>query len=177
MVGYQWRWQPARPHLWEFRTYHLCVFSYIFIYLQPDLMKVRINNTPNKNKNSWYWYTKTAYYMHAKQVHIIYTPKSIFAYHYHKFLFLFGVLFIRIFMRQGCYLFICCVIHFYMGGFILSGKQGLKLKQKYVQCCMHCKMKFLCHFCLVHTTNIQKLFNKKTFTGKMEIWSLVFWQI
>ncbi len=46
-------------------------------------------------------HAKTAYYVHAKQVCIICTPKSIFAYQYHEFLFLFGVLFIRIFMRPG----------------------------------------------------------------------------
>ncbi len=39
--------------------------------------------------------------MHAKHVRIIRTPKSIFAYQYHKFSFLFGILFIRIFMRLG----------------------------------------------------------------------------
>ncbi len=33
--------------------------------------------------------------------HIICKPKSIFAHRCHKFLFLFGVLFIRIFMRLG----------------------------------------------------------------------------
>ncbi len=32
----------------------------------------------------------------------IYTPKSIFAYQYHEFLFLFSLLFIRTFMRSGC---------------------------------------------------------------------------
>ncbi len=44
---------------------------------------------------------KTAYYIHAKHVRIIYAPKSIFAYQYHEISFLFGVLFIRIFMRPG----------------------------------------------------------------------------
>ncbi len=39
--------------------------------------------------------------MHAKHVRIMYTPKSIFAYQYHKFAFLFGLLFIRIFMSPG----------------------------------------------------------------------------
>uniref|UniRef100_A0A672S618 Uncharacterized protein n=1 Tax=Sinocyclocheilus grahami TaxID=75366 RepID=A0A672S618_SINGR len=39
--------------------------------------------------------------MHAKHVPSIYTPKSIFAYQYHEFSFLFGVLFICIFMRPG----------------------------------------------------------------------------
>ncbi len=42
---------------------------------------------------SYHMHAKTAYYMHAK--------KSIFGYQYHNFLFLFGVLFIRIFMRPG----------------------------------------------------------------------------
>ncbi len=39
--------------------------------------------------------------MHAKHVRNIYTPKSIFAYQYHEFSFLFGVLFTRIFMRPA----------------------------------------------------------------------------
>ncbi len=50
----------------------------------------------------YHMHTKTAYYIHAKHMRIICTdctPKSIFAYQYHDFLFLFGVLFIRIFMR------------------------------------------------------------------------------
>ncbi len=50
---------------------------------------------------SYHMHAKTAYYMHAKHVHIIYTPKSIFAYQYHEVSFLFGILFIRIFMRPG----------------------------------------------------------------------------
>ncbi len=52
---------------------------------------------------SYVSYAKTAYYMHTKHVRIIYTPKSIFVYQYHEFSFLFGVLFIRIFMRLGSY--------------------------------------------------------------------------
>ncbi len=51
-------------------------------------------------------FAKTVYYMHAKHVHIIYTPKSIFVYQYHEFLFLFGLLFIRIFMRPGSIFYI-----------------------------------------------------------------------
>ncbi len=43
---------------------------------------------------SYHMHVKTAYYMYAKHVHIICTTKSIFAYQYHEFLFLFGVLFI-----------------------------------------------------------------------------------
>ncbi len=43
-------------------------------------------------------HTKTAYYIHTKHVRIICKPKSIFSYQYHEFSFLFGVLFIRIFM-------------------------------------------------------------------------------
>ncbi len=47
----------------------------------------------------WYhMHAKTVFYMHIR---IIYTPKSIFAYQYHKFLVLFGILFIHIFMRPG----------------------------------------------------------------------------
>ncbi len=46
-------------------------------------------------------HAKTAYYLHAKHRRIICTPKSIFVYQYHKFLFLFGILFICIFMRPG----------------------------------------------------------------------------
>jgi len=34
-----------------------------------------------------YMYTNTVYYMHTKHVCMIYTPKSIFAYQYHEFLF------------------------------------------------------------------------------------------
>ncbi len=50
---------------------------------------------------SYHMHAKTAYYMHGKQVRIICTLKSIFAYQYHEFLFLFGILFICIFMRPG----------------------------------------------------------------------------
>ncbi len=59
-------------------------------------------------------YAKTAHHMHANKsgiicmrklfyihIRIIYTPKSIFAYQYHEFLVLFGILFIHIFMRPG----------------------------------------------------------------------------
>ncbi len=55
-----------------------CIYGYYIWYIQPDLMKVRINNMPNKIKNSCYWYAKTAYYMHAKHMHIIWMLKSIF---------------------------------------------------------------------------------------------------
>ncbi len=51
---------------------------------------------------SYHMHAKTAYYMHAKHIRIICMSKSIFADQYHKFSFLFGVLFIRIFMRPGC---------------------------------------------------------------------------
>ncbi len=62
---------------------------------------VRENCVSNARQQiSYHMHSKTAYYMHAKHVRIIYTPKSIFSYQY-KFLFLFGVLFIRIFMRPG----------------------------------------------------------------------------
>ncbi len=37
--------------------------------------------------NKFGMHTKTVFYMHAKHVCIIYTPKSIFAYQYHKFFF------------------------------------------------------------------------------------------
>ncbi len=50
---------------------------------------------------SYHMYTNTAYYMHTKHVRIICTAKSIFAYQYHEFSFLFGILFTCIFMRLG----------------------------------------------------------------------------
>ncbi len=88
-------------------------------------LKVCINSTSNKNKNlrkkytlacicyvigrirgryvsyalqqiSYHTHAKTVYYMHPKRMRIIWTPKSIFVYQYHKFSFLFGVLFICI---------------------------------------------------------------------------------
>lgn len=32
VVGYQWRWHPARPHLWEFSK-HIFVFLFTFLHL------------------------------------------------------------------------------------------------------------------------------------------------
>ncbi len=49
-------------------------------------------------------YAKTAYHMHANKFGIIYMPKSNFVYQYHKFLFLFGVLFMCIFIRLGLHI-------------------------------------------------------------------------
>ncbi len=57
-----------------------------------------------------YMHTKTAYHMHAKYVHSIHTPKSVFSYQYHEFWFLFCVLFIRTFMRQGSTNPLCMLI-------------------------------------------------------------------
>ncbi len=54
-----------------------------------------------RQRISYHMHAKTMYYMHTKHLHIICTPKSIFAYQYHEFLFLCGILFIRIFMRPG----------------------------------------------------------------------------
>ncbi len=46
----------------------------------------------------WYhMHAKTAFYMHAKHVRIIYKPTLIFAYQYHECYFLSGVQLIRIF--------------------------------------------------------------------------------
>ncbi len=42
--------------------------------------------------------------MHAKHIRIIVVSKSIFAYQYREFSFLFGVLFIHIFMRPGSHI-------------------------------------------------------------------------
>ncbi len=54
--------------------------------------------TAYQRQQIWYhMHAKTAFYMHAKYVLIIYTAKSIFVYQYHKFLFLF----IHIFMGPG----------------------------------------------------------------------------
>ncbi len=50
---------------------------------------------------SYHMHTKTAYYMHAKHIRIIFTPKSNLAYQYHEFSFLFLVLFIHIFVRPA----------------------------------------------------------------------------
>ncbi len=64
---------------------------------------VRENSVSYARQQIWFhMHAKTAFYMHAKHVRLICTPKSIFAYQYHKFSFLFGVLFIRIFMTNGC---------------------------------------------------------------------------
>ncbi len=52
---------------------------------------------------SYHVHTKTTYYMYAKHVCIIWMTKSIFAYKYHKFSCLFGIQFIRIFMRPGSF--------------------------------------------------------------------------
>lgn len=63
---------------------------------------VRENCVSYARQQIWYhMHTKTAFYMHTKHVRIRYTPKSIFAYQYQEFSFLFGVLLIRIFMRPG----------------------------------------------------------------------------
>ncbi len=49
-------------------------------------------------KTAYHMHVKTAYHMHAIHVHIIYTPKSIFAYQHHDFSFLF---YRTIFLRLG----------------------------------------------------------------------------
>ncbi len=55
---------------------------------------------------SYHMHVKTAFYMHAKPR----SPKSIFVYQYHEFSFLFGVLFIRIFMRPGSTITTCFLV-------------------------------------------------------------------
>ncbi len=50
---------------------------------------------------SYHMYVKSEYYMRAKRMRSIYTPKSIVECQYQEFLFLFGVLFIHPFMRLG----------------------------------------------------------------------------
>ncbi len=41
------------------------------------------------------------YHIHANKFDIIYMPKFVCLYQYHEFSFLFGLLFIHIFMRPG----------------------------------------------------------------------------
>ncbi len=101
-----------------------------------------------------------SYHMHAKHVRIIYAKvcfcvsiiPQVFVFicrtiytHFHET----GLLFIYLLHYTFLHWWIypqCVKSH-------LNPKKalkGLKLKQKYVKCCMHCKMEFLCYFCLVY---------------------------